>query len=557
MSVARVDHTGILTGNTGLNTGANLNTDRETGQLPVRLSSRERRLTTTGVLLTMFLAAMGQTSLATAMPHIVADLGGFDRYTWASTAYLIASTVVIPIAGRLADLYGRRVFFLLGLVIFIAGSIPAAMSATMTQLIGWRAVQGAGGGIMMANSMVAVADLYPPEERGKYQGLIGAVYGLSSVIGPALAGLITDHGSWRWIFLMNVPAGLPVLFMIVRFFPRVRHSGGDRKLDYLGMAALALAVVPALLALSWAGDQSWMSLQVGGLLAFGVSMAAVFVLIESKTEAPIMPLQIYGNRMVSASAAITILTSFGLYGSILFTPLFFQAVQGASATGSGFVLAPMLIGLVCGAIVFGQLLSRTGGRYRLLAVAGTGLMATGMFLISTMNAGTPLVWAVAYIATTGLGMGGTLSTVTVAVQNSVPFGSVGVATSALHFWRLVSGSAGLALLGVTLTTTFASRLEAAVAEIGLVLLPEQLESIASNPRLIIDPSARSRLGDSLAEAGFASGQPTEMLGAALDTALAGAVKDAFSLCAVVMGLSICVALSLRDDHRRSSGSNTD
>ena len=513
---------------------------------PVLLSGRQRTLTTTGVMLTMLLAAVGQTSLATAMPRVVADLGGFDQYTWASTAYLIASTVSIPIAGRLADLYGRRVFFILGLAIFIVGSVPAGLSGSMAQLIAWRAVQGAGGGIMMANSMVAVADLYPPEERGKFQGLIGAVYGLSSVIGPALAGVITDHASWRWIFLLNVPAGLGVLLLIARVFPRVRPAGGARALDYPGMAALTLAVVPTLVALSLAGDRyAWMSPQIGALLVFGLVAAGLFVRIERNAGNPIMPLDIYRNRMVSASAAITIFTSFGLYGSILFTPLFFQAVQGVSASGSGGLLAPMLLGLVFGAILSGQLLSRMGGRYRLQAVVGTGLMTAGMVLIATLNVETPLFQSLGYIAITGFGMGTTLSTVTVAVQNSVPFGLVGAGTSALHFWRVVSGSAGLAMLGVVLTTRFASRLEAVVSDaVGASLTPGQLAAIASDPRLFNDPAARQALGASLSEIGPAGAQVTEALLGALDPSLAGAVRDVFSLCAVVVTLSVCAALLL-------------
>ena len=278
-----------------------------------QLSRRQRALTMGLVMLAMFLATLGQMSLATAMPVIVADLGGFDRYTWAATSYLVAATVAIPIAGRLADIYGRRIFFVLGLSIFIAASVPAGLSATMTQLIAFRALQGIGGGIIMSNSSVAVADLYAPEERGKYVGLLGLVYAVSSVLGPIVAGVITDSVSWSWIFLMNVPLGIPVLLLLVRFFPRVTPAVERRGLDYPGMAALTLAVVPLMVALSLAGERyAWASPQVAGLLAFGLVMAAAFVVIEKRSDFPIMPLEIYGNRMVAASVVVTFLTGFAL-----------------------------------------------------------------------------------------------------------------------------------------------------------------------------------------------------------------------------------------------------
>ena len=241
----------------------------------------------------MLLAALSQTIVATAMPRIITDLGGFDRYTWTTTSYMVASAVAIPIVGRLSDFYGRRIFFLLGITIFMIGSVPAGLSQTMIQLIGFRAIQGLGGGIIMTTSLVAIADLFPPQERGRFQGLIGLVWGVASVIGPTLGGFITDTLSWTWIFLFNVPAGIPVLLLIARTFPQNTPEVTQRNLDYPGMMTLICAIIPILLALSWGGVQyEWSSPQTIGFLAFGLSMAVAFVFIESRLDSPIMPLDV-------------------------------------------------------------------------------------------------------------------------------------------------------------------------------------------------------------------------------------------------------------------------
>ncbi|MXY18205.1 MAG: MFS transporter [Acidobacteria bacterium] len=516
-----------------------------------QLSGRQRALTMGVVMLAMFLATLSQMSLATAMPVIVADLGGFDRYTWAATSYLVAATVAIPIAGRLADIHGRRIFFVLGLSIFIAASVPAGLSQTMTQLIAFRALQGIGGGIIMSNSAVAVADLYAPEERGKYVGLLGLVYAVAAVAGPVLAGVITDSASWNWIFLINVPLGIPVLLLLMRYFPRIAPAAGNRGLDYPGIVTLTLAVVAVMGALSLAGERyAWASPQVAGLLAFGLAMSAAFVAIESRSACPIMPLEIYRNRVVAAAVAVTFLTCFGLYGTILFTPLFFQGVQGTSATGSGAFLTPIMLGMVAGSVVSGQLLSRTGARYRLQAVVNTGLMTAGVYLLSTMDQETGYLQAIGYIVIMGLGMGGTLATLGVAVQNSVPFALVGIATSTLHFFRLVSGAAGLAVLGGVLTTRFSARFDQTVpGNVGGVLSAGELDAIKDNPRVLLDPSATEGLRAAFAEAGADGGRLADTFLAALNAALGGAMGDVFTVTAAVVGLAVAAALLMRANPR--------
>ena len=517
-----------------------------------RLSGKQLLLTMTGVMLAMFLAAVSQINIATAMPRIVVDLGGFDRYTWASTAYLVASTIAIPISGRLADIFGRRIFFVLGLAIFMIGSIPAGLSQSMNQLIAARAVMGVGGGILMATSFAAVADLFPPGERGRYIGLIGLVYGLSSVIGPPLAGFITDALSWNWVFLMNVPAGIPVLWLLARTFPRIAPKDEKQRLDYPGMVALALAVSSLMIALSRGGiHEQWGSLQVGGLLGFGLAMAVIFLVVESKSDSPIMPLEIYRNRAVAIAMTVTVLTGFGLHSTALFTPLFFQGVLGSTATGSGGLLTPMMLGMVVGAIVSGRRLSRAGGGYRGQALISSGAMAVGIYLISTMNENTSFARAVAYVSLTGLGLGGAMAACNLAVQNSVAFRLVGSATSALQFSRLFSGTLGLAVLGVVLTASFSSRLEETVSEsVRASLAQGQLEAIRQNPRVLVDPSAIDALRAGFAERGLDGVQMADTFLGALSSALAGGLGDAFTLSAVVVGLSFVAALFLRVEKSR-------
>ena len=512
----------------------------------VQLPRRQVILTMAGLLLAMFLAALDQTVVSTAMPRIIADLGGFDRYTWVTTAYLVASTVAVPIVGRLTDIYGRKIFFIGGISVFIVGSVLAGMSESMTQLIAFRAIQGLGGGVIMANSFVAIADLFPPEERGKFQGFLGVVFGLSSVVGPTLGGFITDNFSWSWIFLINVPVGIPVLLLIAWLFPRITPEVESRKLDYAGMVTLVLAVTPILLALSWGGVQySWGSPQVVGFMAFGLAMGVAFVVIESRSDSPIMPLEIYRNRMVAVSLIATFLTGFGMFGAIIFIPLFFQGVLGASATTSGSFLTPMMLGIVFGATLSGQLLSRTGGHYRIQAIIGTGLMLLGAILVSTMDTGTSFVRAVGYIIVLGVGLGATFPTFTLSVQNSVPFRLMGISTSALQFYRSIGGMLGLAVLGSVMAGRFASKLEDIVPEnITAALPPGQLDAIEDNPQALIDPSAVDRLRAGFAQAGPDGARMVETLLDTLKSALAGAISDVFALAAVVLALSLIVSLFL-------------
>ena len=462
---------------------------------PRSLSKKQVVITMVGMMLAMFLGSLDQTIVGTAMPRIVADLGGFTHYTWITTAYIIASTVTVPITGKLTDIYGRKWFYTAGIAIFIGGSILCGFSQTMLQIIIFRGLQGVGAGIMMANAFIIIGDLFPASERGKYQGLAVAVFGISSVIGPTLGGFITDALSWHWVFFVNVPLGILVIGLFILFFPHLRPASLKRKIDYLGLVTLILSVVPTMLALSWAGvDYPWVSAPIIGMFIFSAAMATLFVIIESRAEEPIIPLWIFKNRIVAVSTIVTFLTGFGTFGAIIFIPLFFQGVLGTSATASGSFLTPMMLGVVAGSIVSGQALSRTGGHYRLQGVVGLAIMALGCGLISIMTVETSYATAVVYIIIAGIGAGIIMPLYTIAVQNAVPYAVMGVATSSNAFARSFGGALGLAIYGSALNNRFAKEFVSGLSDTAkAVIPPDVLDTLAHNPQALVSPQAQSQL----------------------------------------------------------------
>ncbi len=495
----------------------------------IPLPRRQLVLTLGGVMFGLFLAALDQTVVGTAMPRIVADLGGFDRFTWVTTAYLVASTTAVPIVGRLSDLYGRKQFYLAGIVVFVLGSLLAGLSQSMEQLIGARAVQGIGGGVLMSLAFVVVGDLFAPAERGKYQGIVAGVFGLSSVIGPTLGGFITDTLSWHWVFLMNLPLGLFIFVLFARFFPSERPDVTARQLDVAGMALLILAVVPLLVGLSLGGSQyEWVSPQVIGPIVMSSVMLVLFVAVEMRAPEPIMPLEIYRNRIVSVALFASLCTGFGMFGAIIFVPLFFQGVLGASATSSGTFLTPMMLGIVVGATISGQALSRLGGHYRVQGLVGVGIMASGLFLVSRMTAGTGFGEAVVNIVIMGFGLGTTFPTFTIAVQNAVPHSVLGVVTSGIQFYRTIGGSLGLAILGSVMASRFSSGLAGSIPRQVEQALPRgTLSEIAENPQALVNPDSLDSFQTTFAEQGPGGAELAEQFLQALRETLATSIADVF------------------------------
>ena len=499
------------------------------------------------VVLAMFLGALSQTVVATTMPLIIADLGGFDRYTWAATSYMVTATLAFPIVGRLSDIYGRRLFMLLGLAIFAVGSILLGFSESMTQVVIYRAVQGVGGGTVMTCCYVSVADLFHPTERGKFHGLLSAVYGVSFVVGPILGGFFADALSWQWAFLVIGLAAFPVLLLTALVFPKPGSRTENRELDLTGMIVLVLAVPPLLIALSSGGVQyEWGSPLILGMLLFSLAMIGLFVAVEARAESPIVPLSLYADPVVSLSVVIMLLASFGMYGSVLFLPLLFQVAFGYSAAESGGLLVPMLLGMVVGGVVAGQVLSRTSGLYRIQALVCAGLMTAGLFLLSTLGATDGVVLSLIYIVIAGLGIGGIVATLSIGVQNHVPFGVVGAATSALQFYRSVGGVMGLAVLGLLLATRFSSSLEEATPEaVKGALSVGQFEELKSDPQALVDSATADSLRVDLAASGPNGATLAELLMDSLGVALREALDSVFVVAAIAAALSMALGFFFR------------
>ena len=513
------------------------------GSGPLSLPRRQIVIIMACAMTGLFLAALDQTVVSTALPRIIADLGGFDRYTWVTTAYIVASTITVPVVGRLSDIFGRKIFYVLGLILFLTGSFAAGTSTSMNQLIAFRAFQGMGGGVLLSLAFVIVGDLFAPAERGKIQGVVAAVFGLASVIGPTLGGFLTDTLTWNWIFYINLPIGIPLLFVMLRVFPRVEPDSMDRSIDVFGIIALVATVVPLMLALSLAGVEfAWSSPPIIGLFAAsGVSLAA-FVFAEFRSANPIMPLHIYTNRVLGVALLATFLTGFGMFSSIIFIPLFFQGVLGASATSSGSFLTPMMLGIVVGAAISGQMISRLGG-YRVPATAGVVIMAVGLFILSTLSVSTPYALAIGYIVMLGFGLGFTFPAFTIAVQNSVEHRFLGVATSAVQFYRAIGGALGLAILGAYMTNRFQSQLVDKIpAQVRDTIGEEKISQLAENPAAMVDPDALSGLTSQLG----ASGGLADMLLAGLRDALATSVSGVFLVTFFIMLVAVAVVLFLVD-----------
>jgi EmrB/QacA subfamily drug resistance transporter len=511
------------------------------------LPRRQVFITLGGVMLAMFLSSLDQTIVGTALPRIIADLKGFEHYTWVATAYLLTSTAMVPIVGRLTDMYGRKWFYIVGIVIFLIGSALCGISQNMTQLILFRGLQGIGAGVMMTNAFIVIGDLFPPSERGKYVGLTMAVFGFSSIVGPLLGGFITDHISWHWIFYVNLPLGIPVIAAFIRFFPDVRPLQVKHNLDYLGMAALVLSVVPLITGLSWGGVYDWSSPHVIGSLAVSAVMVVVFLVIESRAKEPILPLYIFRSQVVVVSIVARFCIGMGMFGVIIFIPLFFQFILGQSATNSGIILMPTMLGMVVGSTLSGQAVSRLGGHYRIQALIGLAILAVGMYLMSRMTLDTTYSRAVVNTAVTGVGLGISLPLFVIAVQNAVPYRIMGVATSSIQFFQSIGQAVGLAVFGSIMANRFASNLVGDDFVISLHLPQESLTKLAANPEALIDPNA---LADLQAMLGPETGRFLQVT----KVALATAITDVFVIGTAVIVVAFVVTLFLKEvPLRRSHG----
>ena len=412
------------------------------GQAPVKVENRARFEILGAVMLALFLSALDQTIVGPILPRVVSELKGIDYYTWVVTAYLLTSTVTVPIYGKLSDLFGRKPMMMVGIGLFLVGSMLSGLSQTMWQLVMFRAIQGLGAGALFPISLAVIGDLFTPRERGRYQGMFGAVFGIAFLVGPFLGGTITDHWSWHWVFYVNLPIGLIALAVIWRLLPTVRREDASRNIDYLGVITFAAGVVPILVGLTNAQNGDWGSMGVWGLLLIGVVFLGIFIWVESWAKEPMIPLHLFRNRTFAISMVAVFTAMFGFFGAVVFLPLWFQVVQGASATESGYKLLPFLFGLILSSIASGQIVSRTG-HYKWLAAGALTLAAIGVALMTNIRADTPdlTLWSWMFLA--GLGIGPSMAVFTIIVQNAVPFSELGAATSDLTLFRQIGGTVGL------------------------------------------------------------------------------------------------------------------
>jgi EmrB/QacA subfamily drug resistance transporter len=519
------------------------------------LTPRQIKLTLIGVMLAMFLASLDQTIVATAIPRIMADLDGFDRVTWVSSAYIVASTSVVLITGAVSDVYGRKWLFVAGITVFLLGSVLAAMSPSMNALIISRGVQGLGGGMIFALSFVTIGDLFPPSERAKYQGIIAAMFGISSVLGPTLGGFITDQFSWEWIFLVNIPLGIPVIFLFIRLFPNTKRDGSKRKIDVGGAVLIVATIVPALLGLSWGGNQyEWSDPLVMGSLALGGIMLVVFALYETRISEPILPLAVFKNRIVGIALFVTLLTGFAMFGAIFFVPLLFQGVLGASPTASGSFLTPMMLGIVAGAAISGQVLSRTGGHYRIQGMIGLSIMAIGTFMLSQVNGDTTHAYALTSAVIMGFGLGTSFPLYTIAIQNGVPQQYLGVATSSAQFFRSVGGAIGLAVFGSYMVRQFKDGMQENLPdEVFETVPPKTLELITNNPNALLNAESSNTLREAFAASGEAGVALGEQVFGAIRESLAGSIGDVFFLSFIFVVLGVIATAFIREVPLRKRG----
>ncbi len=429
----------------------------------VELSRRARFEVLGAILLALLLGALDQTIVGTALPRIVTDLNGNDLYTWAVTIYLLTSTISVPFYGKLSDFFGRKPLLLFGITVFLVGSALSGLSQTMEQLILFRGIQGVGAGSLFPISLAVIGDLFTPAERGKYQGLFGAVFGLSALVGPALGGFITDNISWHWIFYINLPLGLISLAVVARVLPSIRRPHGGLNLDWPGGLLFVAGMIPFLIGLTNAQSADWTEPQVGGLIALGLALLAVFLVVETRVKEPILPLALWRDLTYAGSMVATFFASFGFFAAIIFLPRYYQVVLGESATVSGYALIPLLVGVIASSIVSGQIVARTG-RYKVLLLGAITLLGIGSFLFTNLGAATatPTIWL--WQAVLGIGIGPTLAVFTIVIQNAVPFSQLGVATSNLTFFRQIGGTVGLSvagsLFGTQLTRLLPDRLVA-------------------------------------------------------------------------------------------------
>jgi EmrB/QacA subfamily drug resistance transporter len=524
----------------------------------VNIPIRQKITIMLAVMSGMLLAALDQTIVSTALPRIVGDLNGLKELSWVVTAYLLASTITVPISGKLSDIYGRKKLFLLGIGIFVVGSMISGLSQSMTQLIIFRAIQGVGAGLLMSNAFAVIGDLFTPAERGRWQGLIGAVFGLASVIGPLLGGYLTDHATWRWNFYINVPVGILAFFMISTFMPHIEPDKKNQSIDYLGAGLLAGGLSSLMLALVWGGNQyAWTSFEVIGTFILAAALLIGFGRVEQKhAKDPILPLELFKNPVFRISILIVFLVGMAMFGAILYIPLFAQEVLGRSATNSGVITMPMVLSLVFVSIIAGQVVSRTG-KYKALAIAGTGAVTVAMFWFATMGIHSANGGLTIRMVLAGFGLGISMPIFNLIVQNAFDHSRLGVVTASVQLSRQIGATVGVAIMGSVLNNSLTRHLSNLAADPNTQKLAHatgksvDVSQINSNQlQVILSPQAQH-----VATTQISKLSPEKQQGAltayehfitGVKTALSSSISEVFIIAGVLVSVAFVASFFLKE-----------
>ncbi|HEY5639199.1 MAG TPA: MDR family MFS transporter [Dehalococcoidia bacterium] len=520
------------------------------GMRPIaELGTRTKVLVIAGTMLGLFTAAMDQTVVATSIPKIVADLGGFGLFSWVGTGFLLAATTTVPIVGRLSDMFGRKPFFMAGIFVLLLGSALSGSSQNIEQLIAFRVIQGFGAGMIMSIAFTIVGDVFPPAERGRWMGLMSGVFAAASVLGPLIGGTLTDHVDWRWVFYINIPMGGVALALLAFGMPRLRPAATP-KIDYRGLVLLCATTVPMLLAFSWAGDRyAWVSPEVIGFLAWSVVALVLFVYAELRTDEPLLPMHLFKNRVFTVSSLVTLITGFAMMGSLFYIPLFVQGVLGASATRSGFVTMPMMIAMAIAAAISGQVMSRLG-KYRVLGVVGLIVMVLGMAYLSTMDELSTRREVTYAMIVFGIGLGTSIPLFTLAVQNSVPYPVMGISTSTMQFLRSVGGTMGVAIMFSVIQAQYHDGIQENVPAV--VREQEQLSQALDDPQFLLNPAALDQVQAAFAGFGETGQALFEETVTGVRVSLAAGVSESFFIAIWVLCLAVVAGAFLKEEPLRKT-----
>ncbi|KEZ53245.1 MDR family MFS transporter [Metabacillus indicus] len=517
------------------------------------LSHKEKITIMIAIIAAMFFAAVNQTIVGNALPKIISELGGLDYYSWVFTIYMLTSAITTILVGKLSDMYGRKPFIIIGIIIFSIGAFLAGTSTDIIQLISYRGIQGFGAGMIMSTAFTAVGDLFAPRERGKWQGAMSAVFGVSSVFGPTLGGYIVDNLEWKWVFWVFLPLGIVALILIWKLFPSTEKKPGQ-KVDYLGSLFLSSAIVAALLAFSWAGTKyDWGSAQILSLFAAAALSVIIFILVERKAVSPILPLDLFKNSIFTISNVIGFVIGVSMFGGVMYVPYFIQGVLGYSATHSSFLTMSMTLGLVFASALGGQIISKTG-KYKLQAIIGLCISAAGLYLLSTMTVDTSQYLLVFYLTLVGFGIGIGMTVFTLTVQNAVEQKLLGVATASSQLFRSVGGTVGVAIMGTLLNSRMqdkmASMSSASVTN-QMAASPELAGKLQSlqNPQLLLDHEKLDGLKNTLPPEAVPF---FENVIRQLQDSLSYALSGVFIFVTITMALAILLTFFIKEIPLRSA-----